>query len=245
MKKQKIRVGLLNVQSGIGTTRGFYQYIFHLQKYLFPHNSKKISLLGKVAKDEEIDILATAEIDQGSSRTKGVDQVELLADTSELKHKVFFPTFVFGERVNQGNAIHSKYPIIDFEKCLLSGKGEPRCVGEAKIKVNDIVVSFFVTHLSLQALFRKVQIKELSERINRADTPIILAGDFNIAHEGELDLLEKSKLQKVYSAKTFPVWNPKRRLDYIFTSKEIFISKGRVVQKSISDHCLLIVDLEI
>lgn len=241
--KCKIKVGLLNVQNGIGTTKGYWQYLFHMPKYFFPHNSKKIIQIGKLVRNEEIDIFATAEIEKGSTRTKNIDQVELLAQNSNLKNFAYFPALVWKKRINQGNAIHTHFEILDQKNYRLPGTGEPRHVGKAKIKINNKIITFFVTHLDLNFLHRKAQIKKLSWLINRSKNPIILAGDFNIFHEDELELIEKSKLRKVYTAKTFPVWKPKKRLDYIFASEEIRIGEGKVCKKSLSDHCALTVEM--
>lgn len=241
--EQKIRLGLLNVQSGIGTTKGYYQYLLHLRKYARPHDSDRIISLGELVRQEGIDVLATVEIDQGSRRTRGVDQVELLAEKSGLKYNSFFPTLVLSNRVNQGNAVHSRFLLSQSRKYFLPGAGEPRTAGSVLVELDGKQFTFFVTHLSLKAPFRPAQIRELSHYINETKTPVILAGDFNIRHEGELEILESSKLQKVYSGKTYPVWRPRRRLDYIFTDSNIRISQGRVLRPPISDHALLLVDI--
>lgn len=238
----KIKIGLLNVQSGIGTIRGYYQYLLHIRRYFRPHHSRYIERLGRLAGREGIDILATAEIEGGSSRTGGVDQAKLLAQTGNFPYSGFFPTFSVGRRVNQGNALHSRFPLSGARNHRLPGAGEPRYAGSGRINTGNREITFFVTHLSLDPVFRRAQIEELSRLVNREAGPVVLAGDFNIAHEGELDLLEKSRLQKVYSGKTFPSWKPKKRLDYIFAGREIKISAGRVLPDLLSDHRLLLVE---
>ncbi|MFW6283187.1 MAG: endonuclease/exonuclease/phosphatase family protein [Minisyncoccales bacterium] len=241
---EKIKLALHNVQSGIGTTKGYWQYLIHIYKRLFPHHSKNIRKLGSLIKKENVDILGTVEIDKGSYRTKNIDQVELLKKSSQLENAIFFPAFKYKNIAHQGNAIHTNYPIISSKNHRLPGAGEPRYAAEATLKINHKKLTVFITHLSLDFFYRQEQIKTLSKHINKAKGPIILAGDFNILHEGELEFLEKTDLQKVYTAKTFPVWRPSKRLDYVFASKEIQISEGRVIKKpALSDHCILIVDL--
>jgi endonuclease/exonuclease/phosphatase family metal-dependent hydrolase len=246
MKRLKLRIGLLNVQSGIGITRGYYQYLCYLHKYLFPHGSQNIRRLGELALSENIDILATTEIDQGSLRTRNTDQVALLARSGEFGYDIFFPTLRLGERVNQGNAIHSRFPILGSRMYFLPGQGEPRSAGRARIRVDhETDIDFFVTHLSLSLAYRESQIQELSSYVNDSPNPVILAGDFNVWSEGELELLEKSKLKMAYTAKTYPSWKPRRRLDYIFASPELSIREGKTHGTLLSDHLLLIVDVAI
>lgn len=245
MPKNKIRVGLLNVQCGIGTTRGYYQYLLHMHKYYFRHGSKNIEKLGLIAKQEKIDIMATVEIDQGSKRTGQVDQVELLSGKGEFEQNIFFSTMKIRQRVNHGNAIHSRYPILCGESHILPGKGEPRSLGIARIRVAGKEFNFCATHLSLNTPFRKAQIDKLLSILNKTKLPMILAGDFNVKHKGELDLLEKSALQKVFSSKTYPAWKPSRWLDYVFASRSILISEGRVLPDLLSDHRLMVVDVYI
>lgn len=240
---KKIRIGLINVQSGIGTTKGYYQYLFHIPKYFFPHDSKNIKKIAKLAKKHKINVLAGVEVDQGSIRTVGVDQSLLLKHKSGLKNHIFFPTKKRGKFSNQGNAIFSDFPISNSDNYKLPGLGEPRYAGKVDLEVEGRYISFIVTHLSLEILYRKEQIEELSTIVNMNKNQVILAGDFNIGHEDELDLLTKSKLQKVYTEKTFPSWKPTKHLDYFFVSRSINILKGKVLEDKFSDHRLIIADV--
>src|SRR5690606_41778055 len=53
---------------------------------------------------------------------------------------------------------------------------------------------------------RAPQIHHIAERIGNEDVPTILAGDFNVKEDAELELLEETILTKVASAATFPSW---------------------------------------
>lgn len=245
MNQTKIRVGLLNVQSGIGTTKGYYQYLLHLHRRYWPHGSSRIQRLGELSKKAGIDILATTEIDRGSLRTRRKDQVKLLSKSSNLANNAFFSTFTIGRFANQGNAVHTRFKIFDKHNFKLPGIGEPRYAGRLRVKINKKTVNFFVTHLSLDLLYRREQINELAAIINRESSPVILAGDFNVNDVKELGMLEKSKLRDVFSAETYPVWNPKKNLDHIFVSNDVKLSSGRVSRVPLSDHCLLIADVYI
>jgi endonuclease/exonuclease/phosphatase family metal-dependent hydrolase len=239
----KIRLALHNVESGIGTTRGYWQYLIHYFYRYFPHSSERIDAIGMLLAKQKVDIFAAAEIDGGSARVRFVNQVEALQKHSPLDHFVFFPTYQSGSRINQGNSIHSRFEILSSKNHRLPGAGEPRFAGEACLMINGARVTVIVTHLSLRYPYREAQIEALSGLVNRIDTPIILAGDFNVYHEGELELIEKSQLQKVYTAKTYPVWKPRRRLDYIFASHDIRIGGGEVISDPLSDHCMLLAEL--
>jgi endonuclease/exonuclease/phosphatase family metal-dependent hydrolase len=221
-----MRVAICNVQNGIGTTRGYWHYLLTGWKYRFPHGSGPIRRAARFLRAERIDLAALCEIERGARRTRGVDQVALLAEGAGLPGRVFFPAFVVGDRINQGNAVCTRFPIREVHNHLLPGPGEPRYLSEAEVAFHGVDVRLFVTHLSLQRTLRASQIHRIAEVIGRQDRPIILAGDFNISEEAELDLLVESALQKAASAPTFPAWRPVRRLDHLFVSRHFAIRRS-------------------
>lgn len=67
--------------------------------------------------------------------------------------------------------------------------------------------------------------------------PERLSPQGNVSTEAELDLLEESSLRKVTSARTFPSWNPKKRLDYLFFSEHFDIVSSYAFDRfRFSDH---------
>ena len=242
-----LRFALLNLERCIGVTEGYWQYLTRGWKLWFPHSSDHIlQSLAEVIREERIDVMAFTEIDAGSVITGGLNQVEVISAQSGLLHSAFFPTFSAWGRTNQGNAIISRYPITVGRNIRLPGLSQPRHVGEATLLIEDVKVDVLVTHLSLEERFRKWQIPDLARLVDTATRHVILAGDFNIKRENEMDLLLQSKLQKVIDSKTFPSWNPTRPLDHIFLTEELkVIQSDAYTKKRFSDHLMTIVDIQI
>lgn len=241
-----IRIAVCNIQSGIGTTRGYWHYLLTGWKYALPHDSEPVARMASFLSDEKIDIAAICEIDGGSWRTRGVDQCGLVRRHSPLKHCNFFPTLVLGRRVNQGNAICARYPIRHVANHHLPGPGEPRLIGESEVDAGGRPVRILVTHLSLERKVRPSQIDHLSRVVTKSDVPTILAGDFNSTEEAELRLLAESNLQMALSAPTFPSWGASRALDRLFVSEHFSLSETHTFDRfTFSDHLPLVASLEL
>jgi endonuclease/exonuclease/phosphatase family metal-dependent hydrolase len=242
----RLRIAVSNLQGGIGTTRGWWQYLTTGWKYVLPHDSTALEGAVGFFRGERIDIAALCEANGSSLRSKGVDQVALVADRGGLPNHVFFPAHVVGDKVNQGNAVCARFPVRLVENHLLPGIGERRCLSEAEIDVSGNPVRLFVTHLALDLGQRKSQIHRIARLLNeRPGLPTILAGDFNVSREEEMELLIDTKLQMATSAATFPAWKPKRRLDYLFFSSEFTIRDSRAYDATLfSDHLPLVAEVD-
>jgi len=214
----RVRLAICNLQSGIGTTRGYWQYLTTAWKYGFPHDSRPIERAADFLREEDIDLAALSEIEGGSRRSRGTDQLELLAYRSDLPYQAFFPTLVLARRVNQGNAACSRWPLTHINNHPLPGVGEPRFLSEAHVHIDQHKFRLFITHLSLERPVRAPQIRHIAQHIGQEDIPTILAGDFNVKEDAELALLEDTILKKAASAPTFPSWAPKKALDHLFFS---------------------------
>ena len=238
------RVATFNVQAGIGTTRGYWHYLLTAWKYRFSHGSEPIRQAGALLASERVDLAALCEIEGASRRTRGVDQAALLSGAAGLPERAFFPAYVAGERINQGNALCTRFAVRYVENHLLPGDGEPRYLGEAVVAVGGAEVRVFVTHLSLQRRLRTPQIERIADAIGPCDEPTILAGDFNVSEEDELELLVGSVLQKSLSVETFPSWRPVRALDHLLFSRHFTITRSyTVAAPRVSDHLPLIAEV--
>ena len=241
-----IRVAACNLQAGIGTTKGYWHYLLTGWKYFLPHHSKPVEEAAAFLREQRIDLVALSEVEGGSKRSKGVDQAALLADRTPLEHHVFFPTLVTGSRINQGNAVCSRFPVRRVQNHALSGSGEPRYVGEAEVEINGHTIHVFATHLSLERKVRRPQIEDLVDIINACDHPSILAGDFNISEAAELDLISEGHLQQVDAVPTFPSWSPKKHLDHLFVSDDFRVIDGYSFDDFLfSDHLPFVAELEV
>ncbi len=232
-----LRIATCNLQTGIGTTRGWGHYLTTAWKYRFPHGSAPVEQAARFVRDEKLDLVALCEVGGGARRTRGVDQGRLLAELSGLENRAFFPALVAGDRINQGNAVCARFPVENVANHPLPGVGEPRFLSEACVQVEAGSLRVFVTHLSLNRLQRGAQIDAIAAIIGDCDQPTILAGDFNVSREDELDLLAESVLSKAASAPTFPSWKPTKHLDHLFLSRHFSIRQAYAFDAyRFSDH---------
>lgn len=153
------------------------------------------------------------------------DQLEYLADS-------IWPHFAYGKNAiyeagHHGNAILSKYPIVDHENIDISNnRFERRGILHAVIETQAGPSHLLNVHLDLTAGGRKTQCDRIVERI-KGSIPererLILAGDFNdwrglISNnfETRLGLVEAFLKTKGVHARTFPSIYPMLTLDRIY-----------------------------
>ena len=103
------------------------------------------------------------------------------------------------------------------------------------------------THLALTPAERIIQIREFVKIANEADNPKVIMGDLNAQPHTE----EMKPLYAFYhdafddqnKAYTIPAGNPTRRIDYIFTSKNIETDDSDVIDTLASDHLPIVTEL--
>jgi len=100
-----------------------------------------------------------------------------------LRLNVAYGCNAIRHRSEHGNALLSRYPIVDYENQDISDhRMEQRGLLHATVEVGGREVHCFVVHLGLFAGSRGRQIAALTERIDRmvpGNAPILIAGDFN------------------------------------------------------------------
>lgn len=241
-----LRIAVCNLQNGVGTTKGYWQYLLTGHRYWLPHGTHQIELAADFLRDAQIDLALLCEVDGGSRRSRWVDQVDLLAQRGGLVERLFFPTRIVGRRVNQGNGIISKWPLRYRFNRALPGYGEPRFLSEASLQAGGRKLRLLVTHLSLEQTLREPQIHSIASALAESDEPTLLGGDFNISHEAELDLIREGHLAKALSLATFPSWGPQRALDHLFLSHHFEVTDVYTYDRWLfSDHLPLVVQLQI
>lgn len=239
-----MKILLQNLQCGANISKGYWQLATDSWKYILPHSQEPIEILAKYMKEERIEIGLFTEADAGSFRTKNIDEVNLLSKISGLENNWFFQTTNFRGFTNQGNAIVSKYPIIETKMYKLPGTGEPRFLCQSTIKMKNKKLNLFVTHLTLSRKERQEQLKEINNIIKNISGIKILTGDFNIQSEEELKNIEENNVKRITTLKTYPSWNPKMPLDNIFVSEDIKKYKVETTKIRMSDHLGLILEIQ-
>lgn len=162
---------------------------------------------------------------------------------------------------HHGNAILSRMPILsehnqDVSDHRFERRGLLHC--EVALPVGQQVVHCVCVHLGLFAGSRRRQMQALAERMEQlagADSPLIIAGDFNDwRNHAERLLVDRLGLTEVFCqshgrpAKSFPCRAPLLTLDRIYVRG--FEVTGALVHAGvpwsrISDHAALTAELEL
>lgn len=237
-----LRVVVANIQSGIGVTRGYRQYVTSGWRYLFPHSGRGAMGAGTLLKAEEADIALLTEVDAGSRRSRGVSQLEVMATESGLPRMQFFPTRNMGASINEGNAILTRFPIQSVRILPLQSRVNPRVLGETVLDIAGAKLTVLVVHLALGARSRESQIKELVEHLKSIEGPCILGGDFNERDPRMFKVLTHAGYTPV-SVAGYPSWKPQHALQVLFLSRHLSLVHAKVPDGArFSDHLPLIVE---
>ncbi len=198
----------------------------------------------------EPDLIGLVEVDHGSYRSGGRNQVETLAKSlgHYHSHSIKYGLDSFWRRIpvlnTQGNAFLARDRIRN-ETFHYFKRGMKRLVIE--LELEHIVV--YLVHLSLGAKARHDQLGDLYEMVKNTNKPCVVAGDFNMLWgEREIDLfLAATGLQNANTQNlpTFPSSQPRRHLDFVLHSKEIEIVDFQVPLVPFSDHLPVLVDFNV
>jgi endonuclease/exonuclease/phosphatase family metal-dependent hydrolase len=238
-----VRVAFLNVQSGVGVTRGYWHYALRAHRYLVPHDDGIVTQLAELAARERLDALACAEIEGRSFRSRNIDYVTALAQSSSLGHARFFGTQKLGRFVNQGNSVHSAAPLAATVEHVLPGGSERRVLGEARLD-GAAPLTLFVTHLSLGKRARAQQLEHIA-RVVQGKPRALLVGDFNTSDATELAPLAAAGLRRCPTEPTYPSWRPTQAIDHVLAGQDVRVRSVRVdANVRLGDHLPIVVELE-
>lgn len=185
-------------------------------------------------------------------------QFEFLADTV-WTHYAYGKNsvYTFG---HHGNAILSKYPILEWENINVStNRFESRGILHAIVEFPEISrLHLLCLHFDLFETGRQKQLEHLASRI-REHIPdgdaVIVAGDFNDWRRNasgilsdKLELTEVFKFLKGSYARTFPSWYPVLHLDRIYF-RGLRVEKAEIhrdgIWSSLSDHVALSAEFDL
>jgi len=254
-----VKLIVYNIEYCEGIEGIWYQYLKFWKIFFPPKNLDKeiVSALHEINPD----ILALVEVDTGSFRSRGKDEVRFLEKNLQLNsfvEKIKYPLKGWLKLFHhvpildkQANAIISRFNLTKI-KYHLFHEGTKRVIIEATVNCPE-KVTLLLAHLALGKKTRTMQIKELIKIVNKIKNPVILMGDFNTFNgEEEIkELLKKAHLDDKISLDkeslplTEPAWHPSRRLDYILTSSKIKVKKYSVLHFPFSDHLPLMIDFTV
>lgn len=243
----KVNIATLNIQSGVAATRGWWHFIGSIWKYWIPHSNRAVMEAGNALAAEDIHIAGAVEVSEGSMRSSFDSQTRILKDSSGMDSALFTSPQRMGKFFFfEGNAILSKFTILKHTSHPIHHELFQAALEEFTLKIGTKKVSFFLAHLALTPKHRALQFEDIINIIKDRTEPVILAGDFNERIPNALDfLLERTPLRHACTQNTYPSWDPKYPLDYIFLSEHFQVLDCHTMKQKFSDHLGLVVNAEL
>lgn len=203
-------------------------------------------LLGRSAASLAPDLLALQEVDVGVPRSGRTDQAALVAEATGL-HATFGKAARVGGVGKYGNALCTRHPLRDVEVRPLPKahhNHEPRSMILGQ--TGGVVV--VATHLSIHRPEVHDQldaaVAALTERA--AGRPCLLVGDLNLLPEEVVPVVEAAGLRLAPTDQpTFPNPRPRLRIDHVAAGGGITFRSVDVVPTPSSDHCALVVEIDV
>jgi endonuclease/exonuclease/phosphatase family metal-dependent hydrolase len=205
------------------------------------------------------DVLMLQEVDDGVPRSNGDRQVEVLGELLGMRHRSWFPNVEVRGGGKYGNAILSRYPLIESTNIDLSIRfKKKRSVLHGVIRVRhddvDRTIHLFNMHLGLARFERRIQLRTFLESHPFShlhnETPVVVGGDLNDVYGRLGELLRPAGFRGVERRPlTFPAWGPMRALDAIFVRGSVdFLKLSRCdseLARRASDHRPLVADIRL
>jgi endonuclease/exonuclease/phosphatase family metal-dependent hydrolase len=212
-----------------------------------------IEAVADVINSNKADVVCMRQVDKFTTRGQmDIDQASVLANLTGMKYFYAPARTVSGGET--GNAVLSRYPILESEnmKLFTEGNDEARC---AAIVVLDLGSGKKVRVVSTQLEFAKEasrlkEIEELKIKIKTDDMPSILAGNMT-ANVGTTSFNKLTEAFVLYTTETplatFSYPNPTTVSDYIFYSSAAHfkVANFYIAGYTPNRHVPLIVDFEL
>ena len=200
-----------------------------------------LALLAEDIIDNNIDIVGLQEVNQGSSKVNYQDTLEILAEETGYNYVYgcTLPSYYGG---TFGNAILSKYPIVDYEAIELpkyNNEEELRVLLHAEIDIGGEIFHYFTTHLQQQAAH--LQFPAINDAVEDYEF-FAIGGDFN---RQDFDGVYK-EIKNTYLAHTGTVTTIHGyKFDNFIISNNISSKKFKAEETYNSDHYLIMTDISI
>lgn len=218
----------------------------------------KVDLLriAELIKREQADLVALQEVDKGVARTARRDLPAELAELTGL-------SCVFSNNDNHqggeyGNAVLTRFPVKRWTNTHFRKVNEPeqRGILQLTLDLRGRAVVFMATHIDHRGddEARWSNVSEIEALVKKYDGyPIMICGDFNDSPASRVcrrlseSLGDTWALVGIGEGFTVPADKPRRRIDYIWISKDMSLVPRKVwVPKSdASDHLPVVAEFEI
>lgn len=207
----------------------------------------------------DADVLLLQEVDNGVPRSNHDCQHDVLGELLGMKHRAWFPNVDVRGGGKYGNAIISRYPIIEASNLDLSirwKKKRSALHGVVRVRHEDVdrTVHVFNMHLGLARYERKIQLRTFLDSHPFSglhhETPVVVGGDLNDVYGRLGELLRPAGFRGVDKRPlTFPAWGPVRALDAIFVRGAVdFMKLARCdseLARRASDHRPLVAEIRL
>jgi endonuclease/exonuclease/phosphatase family metal-dependent hydrolase len=239
----RMRLLSANIQAG-SSTSAYSEYVTRSWSHVF-HHGKQLNLdkLAKIA--EPYDVVGLQESDPGSLRSGFTNQADYLAEAARFPYWTHQPNRRISRIAGSGNAILSRHEPVELLDYALPGRIAGRGVLLATFGKGPDKWQLAVTHLSLGAKSRHLQIGFLAELL--ADSKrLVLMGDFNCDSDApEMRALYRQTVLKPPPHKlcTFPSWAPQRCLDHVLAGG-FTVTDYTATAAAGSDHMAVSVELK-
>lgn len=209
-------------------------------------------LLARSAASLVPDLLALQEVDVGVPRSGRTNQAEVVAEATGL-HASFGKAARVGGIGKYGNALLAREPLCDVEVRPLPKSHrnhEPRAVILAEVTFDGTTVTVAATHLSIHRPEVHTQldaaVAALVDRAWGGRRPHVLVGDLNLLPDEVAPVVEAAGMTLAPTDQpTFPNREPRIRIDHVAVGGGIIVRSVDVVQTDSSDHCALVVEVDL
>ncbi len=186
-------------------------------------------------------IVALEESDMARAANGNSDVVRFAADKLHM-YAYYGPRTTTG---TFGIALLSRYPIRNPQTFYMYSVGEQTAAIQAQIDVNGKTFNIFVTHLGNGGPI--IQQQQVLQAANGLDN-VILMGDFNFRPNGEqylatVDRLDDAWLEADQHIVTPTSLNPGQRIDHVFISPGLDVTRAAYLDPGASDHPMMVVDI--
>jgi endonuclease/exonuclease/phosphatase family metal-dependent hydrolase len=243
-KAKPLRLLSANIQAG-SSTRAYREYVTRSWSHVLP-NGKRLNLDALATLAEPFDVVGLQESDPGSLRSGFTNQADYLAERGNFPFWSHQPNRRISRIAGSGNALLSRVQPNEMLDYALPGRIAGRGVLLARFGEGEKAWDLAVTHLSLGAKSRMLQLGFLAELLSESPR-LVLMGDFNCDFDApEMRALyrQTALVPPTDRICTFPSWAPQRCLDHVLVGG-LDILDYRAIPAAGSDHMAVAVELAI
>lgn len=195
----KLKVMAWNVKYGAGRIDFWFDFWGDRVQLTVDEVDANMEAIYALIREYDPDILLTSEIEVNSRRSAYYDQVRGILENTDLNYAAYIQTwdarYIANEglgRMDLGNAIHSKYPIVKAERIRQEDRTDQaphvslfyihRAVGRAEVDVGSGKrVAAYVVHTEAYDNdgTKKRHLRQIHELVSQEPLDFVLGGDFN------------------------------------------------------------------